>query len=113
MALDRVQRRMAAILAADVAGYSRLMGKDEENTLATLKTYRSIIDSLIANHTGRSSGAQAIVLLRSSRARLRRSAAPPKSSSRLTNAMRICRKRATCGFALALILAMSWWTATI
>ena len=41
MAVDRVQRRMAAILAADVVGYSRLMGKDEENTLATLKTYRS------------------------------------------------------------------------
>ena len=48
MAVDRVQRRMAAILAADVVGYSRLMGKDEEKTLATLKTYRSIIDSLIA-----------------------------------------------------------------
>ena len=53
MVVDRVQRRMAAILAADVVGYSRLMGKDEENTLATLKTYRSIIDSLIADHTGR------------------------------------------------------------
>jgi len=44
---------MAAILSADVVGYSRLMGRDEENTLATLKTYRSIIDSLIADHTGR------------------------------------------------------------
>ena len=31
MAVDRVQRRMAAILAADVVGYSRLMGKDEES----------------------------------------------------------------------------------
>src|SRR5882724_2273845 len=53
MAVDRVQRRMAAILAADVVGYSRLMGKDEEGTLATLKTYRAIIDGLIAHHEGR------------------------------------------------------------
>jgi class 3 adenylate cyclase len=34
---ERVQRRLAAILAADVAGYSRLMGADEEGTLAQLK----------------------------------------------------------------------------
>src|SRR6266446_5058649 len=50
MAANRVQRRMAAILAADVVGYSRLMGKDEENTLATLKAYRGIVDGLIAHH---------------------------------------------------------------
>jgi adenylate cyclase len=37
MAEARVERRLAAILAADVAGYSRLMGVDEEGTLATLK----------------------------------------------------------------------------
>src|SRR5215469_14663106 len=37
MAEARVERRLAAILAADVAGYSRLMGTDEEGTLATLK----------------------------------------------------------------------------
>ena len=53
MAVDRVQRRMAAILAADVVGYSRLMGKDEEGTLATLKAHREIIDRLIAQHEGR------------------------------------------------------------
>ena len=35
-----VQRRLAAILAADVAGYSRMMGEDEEGTLAQLKTLR-------------------------------------------------------------------------
>jgi adenylate cyclase len=40
MAEARVERRLAAILAADVAGYSRLMGVDEEGTLAALKTYR-------------------------------------------------------------------------
>ena len=36
----RVERRLAAILAADVAAYSRLMGVDEEGTLAALKRYR-------------------------------------------------------------------------
>src|SRR4051812_41464484 len=53
MASDRVQRRMAAILAADVVGYSRLMGEDEEATLATLKSHRQVIDHLIAVHGGR------------------------------------------------------------
>ena len=36
----RVERRLAAILAADIAGYSRLMGEDEEGTLAALKAIR-------------------------------------------------------------------------
>jgi adenylate cyclase len=50
----RVERRLAAILAADVAGYSRLMGVDEEGTLGALKTYRrEIIDPKIAEHRGR------------------------------------------------------------
>jgi class 3 adenylate cyclase len=45
-----MERRLAAILAADVVGYSRLMGEDEEGTLARLKAYREIIDSLISTH---------------------------------------------------------------
>jgi len=53
MAEDRVQRKLAAILAADVVGYSRLMGADEEVTLATLKAHRRVIDRLIGDHGGR------------------------------------------------------------
>jgi adenylate cyclase len=54
MADARVERRLAAILAADVAGYSRLMGVDEEGTLAALKTLRrELIDPRIAEHHGR------------------------------------------------------------
>ena len=54
MAEARVERRLAAILAADVAGYSRLMGADEEGTLAALKELRqSLIDPKIAYHHGR------------------------------------------------------------
>ncbi|SEC84354.1 TolB amino-terminal domain-containing protein [Rhizobiales bacterium GAS188] len=51
---SRTARRLAAILAADVAGYSRLMGADEEGTLAALKSHRKeLIDPLIAQHQGR------------------------------------------------------------
>jgi len=47
-------RRLAAILAADVAGYSRLMGADEEGTLVRLKALRAdLIDPTIARHNGR------------------------------------------------------------
>jgi adenylate cyclase len=54
MAEERVQRRLAAILAADVAGYSRLMGKDEEGTLAALKVLRrELADPKIKEHRGR------------------------------------------------------------
>ena len=51
---NRVERRLAAILAADVAGYSRLMGADEEGVLAHLKAARkSVVDPTIAAHRGR------------------------------------------------------------
>jgi adenylate cyclase len=54
MAEARVQRRLAAILAADVAGYSRLMGADEEGTLAALKKLRrELADPKIKEHRGR------------------------------------------------------------
>jgi TolB-like protein/class 3 adenylate cyclase len=53
MADERVHRRLAAILAADVVGYSRLMGEDEESTLRTLKSHCEIIDRLIVRHEGR------------------------------------------------------------
>jgi class 3 adenylate cyclase len=47
-------RRLAAILAADVAGYSRLMGADEEGTLERLKALRrELLDPKIAEHHGR------------------------------------------------------------
>ena len=48
-----VERKLAAIFAADIAGYSRLMAHDEVGTLAQLKACRAIIDGLIAAHRGR------------------------------------------------------------
>jgi adenylate cyclase len=51
---QRIERKLVAILAADVAGYSRLVGLDEEGTLARLKTLRrEVIDPEIASHRGR------------------------------------------------------------
>ncbi|KLK91639.1 hypothetical protein AA309_19145 [Microvirga vignae] len=49
----RVERHLAAIFAADVAGYSRLMEQDEVGTLRTLTAHREIIDRMIAEHGGR------------------------------------------------------------
>ncbi len=54
MAKERAQRRLAAILAADVVGYSRLMGRDEAGTLAALKARRNeVLAPTVAQHNGR------------------------------------------------------------
>src|SRR5215472_10049697 len=54
LATDRVERRLTAILAADVAGYSRLTGLDEEGTHARLQDHlASLVDPKIAEHRGR------------------------------------------------------------
>jgi TolB-like protein/class 3 adenylate cyclase len=50
---SRVERRLAAILAADVAGYSRLMGLDEVGTAQVLREHRVVVDALVAKHSGR------------------------------------------------------------
>src|SRR6201998_3991771 len=49
----RVGRRLAAIVAADVAGYSRLMGLDEVGTARALREHRKVTDALVAKHGGR------------------------------------------------------------
>jgi class 3 adenylate cyclase len=51
---ERVDRRLAAILAADVVGYSRLMGQDDAGTLARLRVHRrDLIDPKVTEHRGR------------------------------------------------------------
>ena len=50
---SRVGRRLSAIVAADVAGYSRLMGLDEVGTARTLREHRAVSDALVAKHGGR------------------------------------------------------------
>jgi class 3 adenylate cyclase len=48
-----LERKLTAILCADVYGYSRLMGEDEEATLRNLSSHRKVIDGLIEQHRGR------------------------------------------------------------
>src|SRR4249919_2530889 len=51
--LGRIGRRLAAIVAADVVGYSRLMGLDEVGTARALREHRAVTDALVAKHGGR------------------------------------------------------------
>jgi len=53
MTAQEVKRKLAAILSADVKGYSRLMGKDEVGTIQTLNTYKELMANLIQHHHGR------------------------------------------------------------
>jgi adenylate cyclase len=53
MTTDRLKRKLTTILSADVKGYSRLMGEDEEWTLRTLNSYKGIIRNLAGEHRGR------------------------------------------------------------
>src|ERR1700738_1324678 len=51
--LVRMKRKIAAIFAADIAGYSRLVAEDEEETLRRLASYRQVTDDFIARYGGR------------------------------------------------------------
>ena len=75
-------RRLTAILAADVAGYSRLMGADEEGTHERLKAHRrQLIDPKIAEHHGRIVKTRATACWWSSPASSMRCAVPPRCSA--------------------------------
>jgi len=53
MNTERAKRKLTAILSADVKGYSRLMSRDEEATVKTLKQHRGTISGLVSEHRGR------------------------------------------------------------
>ncbi len=53
MTIQEVKRKLAAILNADVKGYSRLMGEDEEGTIRTLNAYKAVLTGFIQKHQGR------------------------------------------------------------
>ncbi len=53
MATQDFKRKLAAILHADVKGYSRLMGEDEEATVRTITAYREVMTTLIHQHRGK------------------------------------------------------------
>jgi adenylate cyclase len=53
MTQEGFKRKLAAILSADVAGYSRLMGEDEEATVRTITAYREVLTTLTLQHNGK------------------------------------------------------------
>jgi adenylate cyclase len=104
---ERVERRLAAILAADVAGYSRLMGLDEAGTLARLKTLRrELIDPAVAEHKGRIVKTTGDGLLIEFPASSKRSPAPSRCSRGWSRGMPQPRKTSGLNSASASIRAM-------
>ena len=90
---ERVERRLTAILAADVAGYSRLMGEDEEGTLKRLGAIRSnLVDPKIAEYRGPSSRPPEMGYWSSSRASSRRSPARWRCTAASASAMPMSRQ---------------------
>ena len=53
MAAEDFKRKLTAILSADVKGYSRLMGEDDQATVRTIKVYREVITEIVQKHRGR------------------------------------------------------------
>ena len=100
MAEERLDRRLAAIIAGDVAGYSRLMGIDEEGTLAALKRHRrELVDPKIKEHRGASSSLPVTAFLSSSPALSTRCVARSKSSAAWRSGMSTCRRSGASSFA--------------
>ena len=113
MPVQPVERKLAAIFAADIAGYSRLMARDEVGTLARLKACRAIIDDLIASHRGRifNTAGDSVVADFASAVDAVQCAVAVQAAIATENAER-CRPTSRCSSALACMSAMSWSTAT-
>ena len=106
MATERVERRLAAILAADVAGYSRLMGTNEEGTLERLKSHLAeVVAPKIREHRGRIVKTPAAACWRNLPASWTRYAAPTRCSAACATASPKCPTNSESGFALASISA--------
>src|SRR3984885_7373627 len=104
--IDPVERKLAAIFAADIAGYSRLMGRDEIGTLARLKAYRAVVDDLIASHRGRIFNTAGTASSPISPAWSMPCDARSRCRRRLPRRMRVLAPTSRCSSALACTLAM-------
>jgi hypothetical protein len=106
MGVDRVERRLAAILAGDIAGYSRLMSVDEEGTLHDLKVHRKeLVDPKITSIAAASSRQRAMGSWWSSSAWSTLCAAPLIFSAVWPIAMPRCRSTSVFSFESASMLA--------
>ncbi len=93
-----LERKLVAILAADVAGYSRLMGIDEEGTLATLSAFRVVTDNLISRHGGEFAVPPATASLPRSAARWLQSNAQSTSRRNSPSPIKLWKKIVACSF---------------
>jgi class 3 adenylate cyclase len=106
-------RRLAAILAADVVGFSRLAGADEERTLARLRALRSdLVDPTVGVHNGRIVKRTGDGLIAEFRSVVTPCAAPSKCKTVWSSAMPEFRPNAESNFGWASISAMSLRRAT-
>ena len=101
-----MQRKLAAIFSTDVAGYSRLMGNDEEATIHTLTAYRALISSLIQHYRGRVVDAPGDNLLAEFASVVDAVRCAVEIQHALRSRMPNCRNTGRCSFALALTWAM-------
>ena len=100
------RRKMAAILSADVVGYSRLMGANEAATVETLKSYRDIIARLVARHGGRVVNSPGVALLAEFPTRSRRSRPRSRSNNPSKGTISTSNRTGACSSALGSIWAM-------
>lgn len=103
------ERKLLTILAADVVGYSALMGRDEPGTLRQLNTSRVLMAEAIAEHRGRVFNTAGDSLLADFPASSTPSSAPSGCSAAWRSAMRRCRKRRGCASASGSISTTCWW----
>ena len=102
-----LERKLVAILAADVASYSRLMEIDEEGTLANLSAFRLITDGLISRHEGRICGTAGDSILAAFGSALAQSNVRSTSRTSLPIRMTPSRTIVACSFASASTSATS------
>ena len=108
MGVERVERRLAAIVAVDVVGYSRLMGQDEEGTLAALRAIRcDLSDPKIKEHQGRIVKTMGDGLLIEFASVSARCAVRSRCSARWRNATPACRRTSASTSGSAFIRATS------
>ena len=102
-AQSRIERRLTAVLAADIAGYSRLMGIDEVGTARALREYRAAVDRSWPAMAGGSSRPRAMASWRNSPPSLPQSSALSRFRSSWQSGTQICWRIGKCGFVSASI----------
>ena len=105
---SQVERKLTAILSADVAGYSRLMGDDHEATLATLTEYRQLFSSIIETHHGRVVNAPGDAILAEFASVVDGVGCGRKSSGSSPNVTPVCLSTVRWCFASASTWTMCW-----